>query len=555
MSFLKIQKLVRNDDGTIHSGSASIVDTKYDPDHRGGSRHSTRERLGKIVFWPEDGTTKVGIFLSPTRGLIEYNADKDEFKPVESNDPRLPHEIFFPDPVVHTVFGDSYLLMMFLKQSGIMAILKAAFPNRNDFQRVLAHISHTILKDGSHIHIDDFLGKSFLSYALDTVSIETIGSDSAYFYNMGQDDTRLRFFKEFVKHMKKAHPHFGKCCFVDSTPLPNDIRDNPFNALCSHGLAATSVQMRLVLILDDETGLPVWYDILPGNVLDFSTISLIVKDVEESLGITIDDYVLDAGYVIRDLILAINRDTPPWTDENGEEHQKTLIARMPAKPGFPYKDCYYRTKRYIFDAEFDFSRSGHSYFGVRLEVEIAEKREYAYVYVDKDNATRLHREYKEKHEKEFKEMTRDQKNWEAVRQGFFVLVSNKEITPEEMLDEYFTRTRIESVFKTCKEYLGLLPLAKWTNDTVRGKILSDIVSTIILLQARKKMGPVSLSSTKVIGATQSIMCIKGSNGIITVEPAKKQARQVYEALKIKVPSSIDLNKFVKEVLLMEAKTA
>ena len=101
----------------------------------------------------------------------------------------------------------------------------------------------------------------------------------------------------------------------------------------------------------------------------------------------------------------------------------------------------------------------------------------------------------------------------------------------------------------------MLPLAKWTNDTVRGKILSDIVSTIILLQARKKMGPVSLSSTKVIGATQSIMCIKGSNGIITVEPAKKQARQVYEALKIKVPSSIDLNKFVKEVLLMEAKTA
>ena len=175
--------------------------------------------------------------------------------------------------------------------------------------------------------------------------------------------------------MKKAHPHFGKCCFVDSIPLPNDIRDNPFNALCSHGLAATSVQMRLVLILDDETGLPVWYDIVPGNVLDFSTISPIVKDVEESLGITIDDYVLDAGYVVQDLILAINRDTPPWIDENGEEHRKTLIARMPAKPGFPYKDCYYRVKRFVFDAEFDFSRSGHSYFGVRLEVEIAEKRD------------------------------------------------------------------------------------------------------------------------------------------------------------------------------------
>lgn len=552
MSFLKIQKLIRNEDGTVHSGSASIVDTKYDPDHKGGSRHTTREKLGKVVYWPEDNTSKVGIFLSPTRGLIEYNADKDEFREIEANDPRLPHEILFPAPAVHTIFGDAYLLMMFLKQSGLMKIIRAAFPNRAEFQRVLAHISHTILKDGSHIHIDDFLEKSFLSYTLDTVSTETIGSDSPYFHLMGQDNTRLAFFKQFVGHMKKTNPHFGKCCFVDSTPLPNDIRDNPFNALCSHGLAATSVQMRLVLILDDETGLPVWYDILPGNVLDFSTISPLVKDVEESLGITIDDYVLDAGYVVKDLILEINRETPPWKDENGEEHQRTLIARMPAKLGFPYKELYYRTKGFIHDAEFDFTRSGHSYFGVRLEVEIFEKREFAYVYVDKDNATRLHREYKEKHEKEFKDMTREQKNWEAVRQGFFVLVSNKEKRAEEMLDEYFTRTRIECVFKTCKEYLSLLPLAKWTNDTVRGKILSDIISTIILLQARKKMGPAHLSSTKVIGATQSIMCIKGANGIITVEPPKKQARLVYDALKVKVPSVINLKNFIEDVMLMKA---
>jgi transposase len=307
--------------------------------------------------------------------------------------------------------------------------------------------------------------------------------------------------------------------------------------------------MRLVLILDDETGLPVWYDIVPGNVLDFSLLSPIVKDVEESLDITIDDYVLDAGYVAKNLILEINLDTSGFIDINGEIRHKTLIARMPAKKGFPYKKLYMLTEAYIHDAEYDFTRSGHSYFGMRLETKIFDQREYAYVYVDKDNATRLFREYKENHE-EVEKMSREEKNWEAVRQGFFIIVSNIEMTAAEMLDEYFNRTRIESVFKTSKEYLCLLPLAKWTNDTVRGKILTDIISTIVLIQARKKMGSIKLSSTKIIGTTQSLMCIKGKNGIVTVEPPKKQARLVYNMLKIKVPNIVDLSDFSKDVLLM-----
>ena len=38
---------------------------------------------------------------------------------------------------------------------------------------------------------------------------------------------------------------------MDSTPLPNDITDNPFNALSCHGVASSSVQIRLALVLDE----------------------------------------------------------------------------------------------------------------------------------------------------------------------------------------------------------------------------------------------------------------------------------------------------------------
>lgn len=81
---------------------------------------------------------------------------------------------------------------------------------------------------------------------------------------------------------------------MDSTPLPNDIDNNPFNALCSHGVESTSIQTRLVLVLDEETGLPVWYDVITDNVLDISTIITVVNDVAISLDITIHSLVLDA---------------------------------------------------------------------------------------------------------------------------------------------------------------------------------------------------------------------------------------------------------------------
>lgn len=68
---------------------------------------------------------------------------------------------------------------------------------------------------------------------------------------MGDDKTKIKFFTTFVKAMRRKDPQFGKGCYVDSTPLPNDITDNPFNALSCHGVASSSVQIRLALVLDE----------------------------------------------------------------------------------------------------------------------------------------------------------------------------------------------------------------------------------------------------------------------------------------------------------------
>lgn len=65
--------------------------------------------------------------------------------------------------------------------------------------------------------------------------------------------------------MLGIYPEFGKGCYADSTPLPNDAKDNPFNALCSHGVGHVAVQTRLVLVLDEVSGLPVWLTLIPAT--------------------------------------------------------------------------------------------------------------------------------------------------------------------------------------------------------------------------------------------------------------------------------------------------
>ena len=297
MSFIKAQKIVYDNSGRIISGSASLVDAVYiSTGGRAHSRQQVRERLGRVLYLSEN--RKRGIFLSPTRGLVEYDALSDSFSPVEKDDPRIDGEALFPQTEIHTVFGDAYLLLDFLEKLGLLSVLQAVFPKKETYGRVLCHILHGILKDGSKISCDNFIQKSFASYLFSDIPIPTLHSDTRFFSLLGEDSIKVSFFQGFVAAMQKKNPDFGKGCYVDSTPLPNDIGDNPFNALCCHGVTSSEVMTRLILVLDEKTGLPVWYDIIPGNVLDVNTIMTMVNDVADSLGIEIDSLVLDAGYIV-----------------------------------------------------------------------------------------------------------------------------------------------------------------------------------------------------------------------------------------------------------------
>ena len=155
-------------------------------------------------------------------------------------------------------------------------------------------------RGGSERRTGGINGRS--NYMLSDVPLPSLRSDTTFFTFMGSDHVKVAFFKAFVEFMRKTYPSFGRGCCVDSTPLPNDIADNPFNALCRHGVTSCEVMTRLILVLDEDSGLPVWYDIIPGNVLDINTIMNTINDVADTLDIEIqsliEHYLFSRGNVI-----------------------------------------------------------------------------------------------------------------------------------------------------------------------------------------------------------------------------------------------------------------
>lgn len=394
------------------------------------------------------------------------------------------------------MFGDACLFFSFLEKHGYAGLLKDVFPKTADYARVLMHTFYGVMKTGSKVHCDSYIEKSFASYLADGILIPSLYPDTRFFDILGDDGIRSSFFRSFIERKRKDNPSFGRSCYVDSTPLPNDIQDNPFNAFCFHETGVCELQTMLVLVLDSKSGLPVWYSMIKGNILDLSTINGVVDDVRISLGIGITSLVLDAGYASKDLIQAYS------------DNRKKLLVRMPLKQGWPHRVLYWKHHDKFFKGKYSFIRKGHEYFDLHDEDSLFGRHMHFYIHVDKNNALTAARQFMTEHEEEFNAMKDCDKDWVMVKKGggFFILVSNKEMSAREALDEYLGRAEIEGVFKKAKTYLELLPLSKWTVERIYGKILYDCMALIFSLEMEKASEEKELSSVEIAGYTQSLIC-------------------------------------------------
>ena len=523
--------------GPMLKGSASIIDTVYNPEVKGNCEHPVLERLGKVLY-VTSGTS--GIFKSADRGIVEYDLLTDVFQDVDKDDPRIAHTGLNPTPKIRVDLGDAFLLLQSMADTGMLGVLQKAFPDSKQYQRVIAHLFHTVLKNSAHKACDEYISTSVLSYLLDDISIGSLKCDSAYFAMMGDVEVKASFFRAYIAYKRKTNPEFGRGCYVDSTPLPGDAKDNPFNAMCSHGTGGPTSQTRLALVLDEATSDIIWYTVVCGNVLDHTTFLKVQEEVELYLGLEINCFVLDAGYAYDSAIYRrFNTTNLMREDMDGVVRPHMLIVRMPSREDFPHAELYHKYKSQLFDVLNDFNRGGHTYFGVRDDTfDVKGNPEHCYVYLDKEKALSTNRHYMVSNPDEWESLSPEEKRWAAVKDGFFILVSNQKMEPCEMLDEYTGRAHIETIFKSGKEYLDILPLAKWTKERILGKILNDVIAMVLYGDLLQQSGKLGVALTRMINTLTVVECDRREDGGLNVSCVNKQCREWLEALGYVLPAHI-----------------
>ena len=549
---IRYRNITRDSNNVIISGSASIVENTYVRNATGErlrnhTRQTVVERLGKVI-WIDDSNSQRGIFNSPSRGLVFYDIEKDEFKPVEPTDERLSGSKYQNETEwTHTNFGNAFLFFNEMEQTPYMNVVRKTFTDRCLFEKVLAHITHDCLKNGSSIKCGEFLKSSVLSYVLKDISMSTLDCDTAYFTALADDNLKKTFFNNLIEEMRKTHPDFGRACYTDSTPLPGEAENNPFNALSSHGTDGAVIQSRLVLLLDIETNIPVWFEIIPSNVLDKSTILSITKDVKETLKIDIDVYDLDAGYARKELFQLFNRNCNTRKDENGIIRQRTLLVRMPDLKGYGHDDLYIQCKSHFYNGRYSFDYEHHTFFGERVEIDLFGYPEYAFVFIDKTQAEALLRGWREEHLQEWNDLSDLSQDWYQVKDGFFILIGNKDQTPRETLIEYRRRVSIENYFRDGKTYLKILPISKWSKETVTGKIFHDIMETTFYRAYRKQVKDTNMTMSSLIVHLNGWEACKFSGGLLEIKTPTVQVRAICESLGYVPPAHIDLEAFHRQI--------
>lgn len=202
----------------------------------------------------------------------------------------------------------------------------------------------------------------------------------------------------------------------------------------------------------------------------------------------------------------------------------------------------------MYDIRFDFLRDGKAYFGIRRPIELFGVPISAYVFLDKNKALRDSERYRQKHSAEYEAMSTADRAWCCARFGFFILISNAEKEPADILVDYISRVSIESIFKVGKAYLDLLPLSKWTVQRVRGKILEDIIATTIRCQMYAEL-PTDRDHDLMdwFHSAASVTC-RLADGELHIEAPNKQAREAFEHFGVEVPVTLNCDDWKRRIM-------
>lgn len=475
---------------------------------RDGS-HTYKEyiNLGRVL------DKKRNIFQNRSRGVFTYSVETQEFgtAPVDFI-PQIPSR---KKKQLILDFGDVFFIDSFLQTAGLKTVIDAVSYGNPD--TLYAMLSYYILCSMANCHAGDWWEGSYASILYPNASLSS-QRISDFLTAIGDEYSQREFFHAYFRLLERTGENPDHI-LIDSTGLPNSIHF-PLTAISNHN-GEINNEVRLIYMVQQRTGLPIYFRYCPGNVIDASTLVRCLAELKEQ-GINTKFAILDAGYCTDENIDAFYGNKISFVTRLKENRilYKELVSKhlstMEAR-----ENLVDYNGRYVYIKAVPCNLNGH----------------HAYAYIGLDIERKSSETHKTFQRAASRKMNIDQVYDTIHRQGVFILISSRRIATDKILPLYYTRQQIEQVFDVGKNYADMIPLRVQKEETFRGHLLLTFMATVIIKKIQDQLKKTAYTPESMFLNLRNQKCKVYTDKVITQEAFKK-ANDCYKLFKIDCPVTI-----------------
>lgn len=452
------------------------------------------------------------VFYTKKQGIYVFDPNTGECKPAP--------ETYTSDKLdkrtrqkVGVDFGDVYFIDAILKKMKYNEVIDAIdYKNRDT---LYAMIAYYILDNGPNDQAISWYRGSFAKVLYPKANL-TSQRISDFLKRLGDGVSRHKFFEAHIEWLKK-NICADSAIILDSTGAPNSINFQ-WSALSNHN-GDINREVRLTVPVQRDSGFPILFHVIPGNVVDVTTLSRDILEIQEN-NFKIDMALFDAGYDSK-----INFDQLYGAEID-------YVSRLSSKFGV-YNEIIKKYGGSLRNPENLVEYNGRCLYIIRADCKIASGHDaYAYLGCDLNSySDQLHKTLKKIASKK---KTTDDLNKMIEDAGIFMLISSLPYEPSGILPAYYARQAVEQFFDVAKGSAKLTPLRVHGENAMFGHLLLSMIAATFFLYIQKHQERIYTSSGELFKELQIHKCDIWKTRVIIDTPAA-YANELYKKFKIQPP--------------------